>query len=56
MVADLHQFDEEQDPDPHQSERLDPDPYQNESAGFGSASTRIRKTGAALIVRFSSPI
>jgi hypothetical protein len=29
VVADLHHFDEEQNPDPHQSERLDPDPYQN---------------------------
>ncbi len=25
LVADLHHFDDEQDPDPHQSERLDPD-------------------------------
>ncbi len=25
-VADLHHFDEDQDPDPHQSEKLDPEP------------------------------
>jgi hypothetical protein len=31
-VADLHHFDEEQDPGPHQSEKsdLDPDPKQSE--------------------------
>jgi hypothetical protein len=26
VVADYHNFDEKQDPDPHTSERLDPDP------------------------------
>ncbi len=32
MVAGLHRFDEEQDPDsvPHQSETTDPDPHQSE--------------------------
>ncbi len=25
MVEDLHHFDEDQDPDPHQSEKSDPD-------------------------------
>ncbi len=34
VVADLHHFDEEQDPnpDPHQSKRSDPDPHKNEEA------------------------
>ncbi len=27
VVADLHHFDEEQDPDPHQSEKSGPDPH-----------------------------
>jgi hypothetical protein len=26
VVADLHHFDEEQDPDPHQSEKANADP------------------------------
>ncbi len=32
MVAGLHHFDDEQDPDsvPHQSEKSDPDPHQSE--------------------------
>jgi hypothetical protein len=35
MVADLHHFDEEQDPGPHQSEESDPDPdpHQSEKRG-----------------------
>jgi hypothetical protein len=28
VVADLHHFDEEQSPDPHQSEKSEPDPHQ----------------------------
>ncbi len=27
VVADSHQLDDEQDPDPHWSEKLDPDPH-----------------------------
>ncbi len=30
VVADLHHFDEEQDPDPHQSDMSDPDLHQTE--------------------------
>ncbi len=32
VVADLHHFDEGQDPDPHQSESTDPDPHQGEKS------------------------
>jgi hypothetical protein len=31
MVADLHHFDEEQDPGPHHSEESDPDPDPQQS-------------------------
>ncbi len=30
VVTDLHHFDEEQDPDQHQSEKSNPDPLQSE--------------------------
>jgi hypothetical protein len=45
VVADLHHFDEEQDPDQHQSEQSDPDP-QKEKRGIQVRITvfRIRNT------------
>jgi hypothetical protein len=45
VVADLHHFDDEQDLDPHQSERLDPDPYHRirmKAPASDPPSTRIR--------------
>jgi hypothetical protein len=36
MVADLQHFDDEQDPDTHQSEQSDPDPHQNEQSDADS--------------------
>jgi len=41
VVADLHHFDEEQDPDLNQSESSDPDPHQSKKAGSGSAKLSI---------------
>jgi hypothetical protein len=32
VVADLHHYDKEQDPDPHQSGKSDPDSYQSEKS------------------------
>ncbi len=34
MVACLHHFDEEQDPDPQQRENSDPDPHQSEKPDY----------------------
>ncbi len=38
VVADSHQLDEEQDPDPHWNEKLDPDPHKSEKLVTGSWS------------------
>jgi hypothetical protein len=35
VIADLHHFDEELDPDPHQCERSDPNPRQSEKSDSG---------------------
>jgi hypothetical protein len=35
VVADLHHFDEEQDPDPHQSQKSYPDPHQSDKSDPG---------------------
>ncbi len=40
VVADLHQFDSEQDPDPHHSERSDPDLHQSEKSHPGDLQER----------------
>jgi hypothetical protein len=51
LVVDLHDFDEEQDPNPHQSEKpdLDPEPHRSEitKRGIRICITlfRIRNTG-----------
>jgi hypothetical protein len=46
VVADLHHFDEEHDPDPHQSESSDPDPHQGEKSWI-----RISERGIQIRIR-----
>jgi len=46
VVADLHHFDEEHDPDPHQSESSDPDPHQGEKSLI-----RISERGIPIRIR-----
>jgi hypothetical protein len=50
VVADSHHFDEEQDPDPHLSEKLDPDLYESDpDPQPWVKNTKSRKIKAILV-------